>query len=213
MDRYKKKLTVGLVALVFAGAIGISLPVFAHEDDGTTSNDSSGTSSDGRVHELMDKFKQRGHEQSQALRANAVERTHEQRQKSCEARKAGLERRMDRAVTQAEKHKAVFDKIYARVMQFYIDKNLNTPNYSELLATVDTAQSEATALIATLSELNIDVDCTQDDVADGVSTFKEALRDTRDSLKAYRKSIVELIKAVHQSVTESSDSDNSSTEQ
>lgn len=208
MDKFKKKLTIGLVVLVFAGAIGMSLPVFAHGDSGTSSSDSDADSA-SHARELMEKFKLQGRERSQALRANAVERTHEQRQKSCEARKEGLVRRMDRAVTQAEKHKAVFDKIYTRVMKFHDDKNLTTPNYDELLAKVNSAQSDAADGVAALSSLNIEIDCTQDNVADGVSSFKEALGDTRDSLKAYRKAIVELIKAVHQSVTESNDNNNS----
>ena len=206
------KLLVGLAALFFVAAVGLSVPALAREgqDDSSanpTAENENEVEIENHARDLMEKFRMEAREHNQTERAKMQARSHEDRQKSCEARKEALTRRMNRAVTQAEKHKAVFDKIYTRVQQFHDDKNLNTPNYDEQVAKVDAAQTNAAAQISALGSLNISVDCTQGNVADGVSTFKNALGETRDSLKDYRKALVEFIKAVHQSVESSSNSE------
>lgn len=194
------------VLVVFLTILSLSVSARAHED-----NTSGVSQRPDRASDLIEKFRTGAREHNAEARLKVQAKTHIVRQKACEARKAGLERRMDRAVTQAEKHKAVFDKIYNRVKEFHDDKNLATPNYEQLAAVVDTAQSDAAASIAALDSLNFEIDCTQDNVADSVTAFKEALKETRDSLKDYRKAIVDFVKAVHQSAKESSD--NSSDQQ
>jgi len=218
--KFRKDLVLNLIiAVLLVVAIGLSPAVFADDD-----NNGSGASSEQedeaekhrneqieqRKNELLEQFNQRAKERLESARENAKqlkERSSENRKKSCEARKTSLERKMNRAVTQAEKHKGVFDKIYTRVKAFHDDKNLTTPNYAELVAKVDAAQFDAEAKIAALDSLDVDVDCSSETVAGAVSTFREALSDTREAMKTYRKALVDLIKTMHDSNDESNGSE------
>jgi hypothetical protein len=165
---------------------------------------------------LRDQFRTQAQTKIQAeLKTKAHARTNEQKQRSCEARKANLTKRMNNAVTAAQRHKEKFDKIYTRVQNFYETKKLNVADYDTLKASVDTAQQDAADQITALKGLNVSVDCTQtDSLATNVSAFQTAVKSTRDSLKTYRKSLVGLISALHgaSTSTDKTDStDNSST--
>lgn len=116
-----------------------------------------------------------------------------------------MTRKLNKKVADAEKHKAVFDKIYTRVKTFHDTKGLTTPNYDALVAKVDVAQADAATSIAALKALDVTVDCTQvDAVATKVTAFRDALKETRDSLKSYRAAIKDLIVAVKNSIPEDS---------
>jgi predicted small metal-binding protein len=151
------------------------------------------------------------------VKSKAQNHSQAQRQKSCEARKNALTRRMSNAVTAAQRHKEVFDKIYTRVKDFHDNKKLNVTDYDSLTSAVDTAQADSTAKIAALKALDVNVDCTQvDSLTNNVSAFREAVSSTRDSLKSYRKSLVSLITALKGASTSTdksstSSDDNSST--
>lgn len=154
--------------------------------------------------DLLETFRQKGKEQLQVKKEHVHIRTLAVRQKACEARKAGLARRMNNAVEAAQRHQSVFDKIYTRVKDFHDAKNLSTPDYDNLVAAANSAQTDAAAKIAALKALDVSVDCTQvDSLADNISAFREAVRSTRDSLKDYRKALVNLITALHDTKTSS----------
>jgi hypothetical protein len=148
---------------------------------------------------LREQFKQMAKTEVHAkMQDKAKVHTAEQIQKSCEARKTNLTKRMSNSVAAAERHKAVFDKIYTRVQDFYTTKKLNVTNYDTLKASVDTAQQDAADQIAALKALDVTVDCTQtDSLATNISAFQAAVKSTRDSLKTYRKAIVDLITQIH----------------
>jgi hypothetical protein len=177
----------------------------------TTTNDSTtGTQTETEVethaNSLAEQFKLQAKTDLAAKKAQVKLRTQEQRQKSCEARKTNLTTRMANAVTHAQNHKAVFDKIYARAKTFHDTKNLTTANYDTLVANADKAQADAAASITALRQLDVSVDCASQTVADSVSAFQQSVKDTRDSLNTYRKSIVELIKALKGSSTSTDNS-------
>lgn len=161
---------------------------------------------------LKEQFQQEAKDRLQTLRENVKEQTQEHRQQACEARKSNLQRRMTNAVAAADRHKEVFDKIYTRVKDFYTNKNLNVANYADLTAAVDKAQADAQAQIDALSGLDVSVDCTSQTVADSVAAFQTAVKSTRDSLKAYRAALVDLIKSLKGASTGAhSTTDNSTT--
>lgn len=223
MKQIFERISLSLSALLFFGALGLSVPVLAHEDgssgSGSTSrssddvtkplsdNDETETEVKNHARELAEQFKLRAREHNKTLRESVKTHTEQERRKNCEARKNNLQKRMANAVRQAEKHKAVFDKIYARVKQFHADKQLNVAGYDELVAKVDAAQIDAAEKIAALKSLNLSVDCTQQGLADNVSAFKEAVKEARDSLKVYRAALVDLIKAVHSAAQDSNQTD------
>jgi chromosome segregation ATPase len=232
MLQLNKRILMSAVALLLVCGVGLQGVALARDGSdnsgsGSSSSGSGGDGSDDKVattsatetetetetHDqktstLTQQFRKEGQAK---LKTEAKQRSTEQRKKSCEARKTALTKRMDNAVTHAEKHKAVFDKIYTKVKDFHDTKKLNVSNYDELTVAVDTAQADATAKITALKSLDVTVDCTQvDSLTTNVSAFREAVKSTRDSLKDYRKSIVELIKALKSASTSADKSSDSS---
>jgi hypothetical protein len=210
-----KRFIASLVAVMFISGLAMAAPVAAH--DGATNNVSTQESDDEPLNpidpqnkggSLAEKFREQAQEKLQEAKTEHQGKSAAQIQKSCEARKTNLTKRMNRAVTQAKKHKAVFDNIYTKVKDFYAAKQLSVANYADLTAAVDAAQSDAQASIDALSELDVNVDCTSQTVSTSVSAFRAAVKSTRDSLKTYRKSIVALITAVKGASTSKTDSTN-----
>jgi hypothetical protein len=180
----------------------------ATTSDNTSTDDTTGGSSS-----LTEHFKKSAELNIEQERKTGKIHSEAEREKSCTARKASLTKRMANAVTQAERHKAVFDKIYGKVKDFYTAKNLTVADYAALTAKVDTAQANAQASIDALKSLDVSVDCTYQTVAESVSAFQQAVKSSRDSLKAYRSSLVDLIKAVKTAAGTSEDSTSNSTNQ
>lgn len=217
MKSYYTKIGLAVVAVAFFATAVFAVPawsmsesrpcIMTEDETGCDPEDETDPRKVRDANDLAEQFREQARERMEALRAKGKEHSQEVRQKSCEVRKAGLERRLNRKVASAQKHQGVFDKIYARVVSFHDTKNLNTANYDELKAKVDTAQTNASTQILALQGLDISVDCTQSNVADQLSAFKQSLGETRDALKAYRSALVEFIKAVHQSAESSSNAE------
>lgn len=159
---------------------------------------------EAEVRNQVTTFEQKGSDSVKSLEAKqdpSKKHTEQERQKSCEARATEITKKLNKKVTDAEKHKAVFDKIFTRVKEFHDTKNLTTPNYDTLVAKTVTAQTAAETSIATLKTFDTTVDCTQVDAAvTKLAGFREALKATRDSLKTYRTSIKDLLVAVKGSI-------------
>jgi len=211
MTQFIKKAGPGLAALIFVISVGVAgVPVLAIEDDGSEPETSPTLShdpkkrykvdgaDDNKVRTLVDNFKQRAQDSNTDERKKQVsDRTADGRKRVCENRKRSIDVRIDRTVQFATKHKELFDKIYARVKAYVSDKGLIVPDYDNLIAKVDAAQADAANKLAALQALDPEIDCTQERVADGLSAYREALKDMRDSLKNYRAALGDLIKAVH----------------
>lgn len=213
-----KRFTVSFAALMLFSGVAMALPAAAEHssplssNDATVADDTTAPNDSQSGNTLAQQFRQMAQLKIQEAKLNAKVHTEVERQQACNARKANLERRMGNAVTQAEKHKQVFDKIYSRVKDFYTTKNLNVSNYADLTAKVDTAAANAQASIDALKALDISVDCTSQTVANSVSAFQQAVSSTRDSLKAYRAALVDLINSLKGASTgASSDSSTNST--
>lgn len=141
----------------------------------------------------------------EAKKEAAKTRTEQERKKACEARSDELTTRLNNKIKNAEDHKAVFDKIFARVTTFHDSKGLMTANYDDLLAKATAAQQAASDSIATLKSFNTTVDCTNvGAAATKLAAFKDALTQTKDSLKAYRTAIKNLTVAIKASIPEPS---------
>lgn len=217
MNKLKRLIISSVAVLLFSGA-ALAVPAAAHGEDQlsgdtSTSSDSSDTTGTGHSGQLAEQFREMAKEKVQQAQANHTEQTDAQRQKVCEVRKNNLTKRMSRAVTVANQHKANIDRIYEKVKNFYTTKKLNVTNYDELTAKVDTAQTAATDSITALKNLDISVDCTSQTAADSVASFREAVSSTRDSLKAYRQALVDLITSLKGASTSTSNSTDNTTGQ
>jgi hypothetical protein len=234
MQQFNKRIVMSVMALSLVCGISLSSSALAHEADDSSTTSNSGSSSsetethnststikshvetgnetENHAHDLMEQFRQQGQAKVQAEAKDRIKtHTQAQRQQSCSARKASLTKRMNNSVAAAQRHKTVFDNIYTKVKTFKDSKNLTVANYDSLVATVDSAQADSAAKISALQSLDVTIDCTQiDSVTTNVSSFREAVGATRDSLKNYRKALVSLIKAVHGSA-KSTDTNDSST--
>jgi translation initiation factor 2B subunit (eIF-2B alpha/beta/delta family) len=216
-----KRFILSLSALLLLSGIALAAPAMARDgisgnasaEDSTTGSESQ-TEVENHARDLTEQFKQSAQADLAAKKAQIKEQTQEHRQKACEARKTNLTKRMSNAVRQAQNHKAVFDKIYTRVKDFHDNKQLSVDNYDTLVANIDKAQADAATSISALQTLDISVDCASQTVAVSVSAFQQAVKDSRDSLKAYRSSITELIKALKGASTsaDKSGSDSNQTE-
>jgi hypothetical protein len=229
MQQINKRLIVSLATLLVVCGASFTGSALAHDGVSGSDNSGSGSSHDSVVttassdteneqetehsKTLREQFKEDAKTKVQAERKlQAKAKTQDQRQKSCDARKANLTKRMDNSVTAAQRHKAVFDKFYTKVKNFYDTKNLNVANYDELTANVDKAEQDAVDQIAALKALDVTVDCTQaDSLATNINAFQTAVGSTRDSLKAYRKSLVALITQIHGASTSTDKTEDSST--
>lgn len=178
----------------------------ATSDDSTTGTQTE-TEVENHAHDLVEQFRIQAQDKVAQKKAQVKEQTQEHRQQACEARKSNLTKRMTNAVSQAERHKTVFDKIYTRVQDFYVNKNLNVSDYSSLKAKVDSAQAAAAASIEALKTTDVSVDCASSTVAQSVSTFQTAVGDTRDSLKSYRAALVDLINSLKGASTSTTKTD------
>lgn len=208
MNRFKR-LAITSAALLLFSSLAMFAPMSARADDSNT-----GTATEMRDgSKLAEQFKQQAQEKLKAQRQNVKQKTAAERQKSCTARKNSLTKRMNNVVAQAKRHKAVFDKIYTRVKDFHDTKQLNVPNYDTLVALTDGTQAAAQTSIDALQSLDVSVDCTSQNVADSVSAFQQAVKTTRDSLKAYRSVLVELVKATKGASTSPDNSSTNTTSQ
>jgi hypothetical protein len=214
-----KRLTLSLAALLVVSGLALTVPASAEHGSNDSSTETTSGSSDDttttsttenevEVHNLTAKLRHQGEAEVEAHKAESHAKTEAQREKACTARKANLTRRMANSVSWAKKHKGVIDTAYTRVKAFHDSKGLNVPDYAALTAAVDTAQANAQTSIDTLSALNVSVDCSSQTVAASVSTFQQSVKDTRDSLKAYRAALVKLIEATKGASTSATD-DNS----
>jgi hypothetical protein len=156
------------------------------EDSTTSSNDSSSSRS-----ELKEKLEQKRAER----KSKAQERLTAAKQQVCENRKEKIAAIMKRAVTRAENHVSVFDKITTRVKDFYTKKGNTLANYDELVAAVDAAKAKAVADIETLKTLD-ELDCSSEDPKGNAEDFKTALGTVKEDLKAYRTAVKNLIVGV-----------------
>jgi hypothetical protein len=203
-----KRFIFSLSALLLFSGAAMAAPVYADHgnsgvsDDVTVASDDSTagaqtkTEVENHAHDLVAQFKLQAQAKVAEKKAQVKGQTQEHRQQACQARKSNLTKRMSNAVSQAGRHKAVFDKIYTKVQAFYVNKNLNVSDYAGLKAKADSAQAASAASIEALKTTDISVDCTSSTVAQSVGTFQTAVGNTRDSLKTYRAALVDLISSL-----------------
>ncbi|MBX4190719.1 hypothetical protein KW794_01385 [Candidatus Saccharibacteria bacterium] len=208
-----KKLALSLASLLVVSSLAMAAPAQAQngQDDAATDPPISDQANDMKVHNLTNRLKEQGETELKTHKQEGRQKTVAERQKACTARQNNLNKKMANSVSWAKKHKSVIDTAYARVKAFHDSKKLEVSNYDTLTAAVDLAQANAQTSIEALETLNVKVDCTSQTPASSVSAFKQAVKDTRDSLKDYRKALVSLITALKGASTGTHTEDSSPT--
>lgn len=160
--------------------------------------------------EIQEKIQQKRQEvldRQEARKEARGEKREEQRVAACERNSAKLVKAMERLTGKAERHLSVISSFQTKVENFYAKGQLTVENYDELYSAVVAAQEKATNNVTALSEVEVDIDCSDSEVATAVGLYRVIANDTRDTLKEYRKSLVALISAMRAEASEDSDDD------
>ena len=172
-------------------SVGLFLPsvVNAQQEDKQRSRPA-------KVTERIDERKAEAMIKVEEKRESATVKSTEARTAACEKRQTKIVSAMSRISTQASKHVETFDKIYKRVQGFYAKGQLTVANYDELNTAVTEAQANATLEASVLSELNVEIDCENPDVAGTVAAYRDNTTTAKEALKTYRSTLVELISSL-----------------
>jgi hypothetical protein len=133
-----------------------------------------------------------------AAKQKADDKKAERQEKVCENRKKGLTVRSTRIVANSKRIDEKITDIYKKVDNYKTTNNVTVANYDELTAAVTTAQDNANTAISDLEKVVPTTDCTSTSNTNStdVAAFKTAAKKTRDSLKAYRMAVKNLLVAV-----------------
>lgn len=179
--------------------------VFAEEQttqDGAVSPsyEGSGQSKQNSVKDALENMREsakaKAKQQAEELKAEAKARRVELKKEVCERRQAKLSTIPSRITKNSTVLQDVLDRKYSKVQEFYINKNLSIANYAELKQNVDTAQAEAQTAVNTLGEFNLTINCDTPGIGQQLDGLRTATTDAKTKLKAYRKSLVDLITAI-----------------
>ena len=166
--------------------------LMADDSRGRSGND------DGPNHDANDDSKLRSRVQKllDEKRGDRVARSLEARQKACEKHKDGIQKKLTKLGTRAQKHLDNFNTLFDKVKAYQEANNLSVGNYDELVATVVAKQTAAVSAIETFKAQTATIDCTSDDPANGVAVGKTTADDMRSALKEYRSSLKNLVNAL-----------------
>ncbi|MFZ2544567.1 MAG: hypothetical protein WAW80_01180 [Candidatus Saccharimonadales bacterium] len=154
-------------------------------------------------------LKQTVEEQRQANKEKMEAVKTEAKQKLSDAKRKVCENHVNRANTiignMNERRQKAFDhitKVYDSVKTFYTDKKLTSADYDSLVASVESAKVAAsTSMDSQLTTPTIN--CAGDHPRADISDFQAKRTGSVESMKTYRQSVKELIKAVKQAANES----------
>jgi len=149
------------------------------------------------VKQKAESIKAKSKERIEELKEKAAEKTTEVRTKACEARENNVEARLKNRIEAAKRHQSKFDNIFSRVNDFAVEKALTSAEITTAENKVINEKTKLTSDIATLEEINVDLDCSNPDtVAETIDSYKNQLETVRNSLKSYRETIREYSQAV-----------------
>jgi hypothetical protein len=196
MTRYK--LVTLCAAVVATGSLLLPVTVFAEdgEDSETKTTIIETPKSAEERKKLVEEKAKAIREQVKTQREEIKTKLTDTRLKACEKRQTAINRVAKNSSTQANKHLGTFQKIEARVKEFYASKNLTVENYDALVATVDEKEASATAAIKVAGETTFD--CATTDSAQPGGVIKGLVQSQHQALKEYRTAIKNLIVAVKQ---------------
>jgi hypothetical protein len=122
------------------------------------------------------------------------------RKKVCTARVTAIKKIMANAATAGQRHMEVFDKILARVQEFYIKKKLSVANYDALVAAANAKKAAAATTIDAVKN-NVNFDCNSGNPVATADAFNGKVKAMHQALKDYRTAITDVLKAVKQAAS------------
>lgn len=180
----------------------LSLPVLVNAQ-GQSNRDNKKTEIEERVKERQEKAQLSADEKSLVR----DERKAAKIQEACERRVAKIEQSMSRFTGLAQKKIKVIDSFHEKVQKFYESGQLTVRDFDELNEAVVDARLTAEIEVAALEELEVDIDCEDPEVVTSVRAYKATAIQAKDSLKAYRSSLVGLISAMRSAASQEDSQD------
>lgn len=123
----------------------------------------------------------------------------------CERRQENLTRVMPRLSQGATSVKSSIDTMYDRVVGFYESGQLTVSNYDALIADIEEAKADSESALETIAISTFTLDCDNPSVGQQLDGYRLAVRDAKDILKEYRKSLVALISSMRAEAAEQGD--------
>ncbi len=195
-------LPVSLLTFVLVAA-----PVDAHGDEDHEQTNSQTTNDDSsheakKKRERIRKAEEHSRKKSEQLLKEAKKEQEkrqlvkEERKKRCENRKQALLARTERIANNAQKHQKRIEGVFVKAVDYQESANVNVPDFDALVATASAAQSASQDSVQALTNLKPTIDCTGENAATAVATFKAAVEQARNDLSTYKKNIKAILTAL-----------------
>lgn len=172
-----------------------------------------------RVNEIRDEARQAAESRREAkdariaeIRAEAEARKLTMQKERCEAREAKLQALVPKLSNSATRLKGVIDKVYERVTGFYASGQLTVQNYEELVEAIELAKANSESSLEALGSYEFEFDCETAGVGQQLDAYRTAVKETRESLRAYHKSVVDLISSLQSEHSRANRTDDSGDE-
>lgn len=203
------RLVAPVAALVF-----ILTPAVAFAQ--TIGNSDNRTNSFSRpdIAEIRERAKARAEEARKSAEERKVEimqrideRQAQVRTDVCERRQDVLEKIMPRLSQGATSVKTSIDTVYSRVVSFYESGQLTVDNYDELVGAIEIAKADAETAITAIDNQSFTLDCENPGVGQQLDGFRMAVREAKESLKEYKRSLVDLISTLRAAASDQDSTD------
>ena len=151
----------------------------------------------------IDAEKTRAEAKKQALerlaqkKAEVKSKLDERRRAKCQERENKINTIIAQRAGQGAKHYEVFKKIKDRVITFTESKEISPDGYAALLASVN--EKEQAVIVAIETAKTVKLDCAAESSDKNMGNYiRQSVSEIRESLKAYRTSVKDLIAGVKQ---------------
>lgn len=211
----KKYFILGII-IVFSMVLPSLTTISAqseNENETETSSEQPETNDrvNNRAEMLREAARQRVEANTEARAAQTEERI-AARQQACEQRKSVIESRMEVLATRGANLDAKVSSFLSRLESFINDSGVVVADYETLYANVTSVQVQYQESLAVVTELRVDLVCSDpDSVYQAVTAYRESLVELKSDAKDYIESVKRLAQAVKSAAQEQLPSDDETT--
>jgi flagellar basal body-associated protein FliL len=199
-----KVLTLLLPAVMLVVALAVPAAARGESSTGSSlSQTSDSTASTDKTtpeteQEIENGNKTRGNEITAEMMKGRKSHTDQERKTHCLAAQHGLTTKLANLQNNTKKYQTKIDTVFQRALDYQQANNLNPTGFTDLVNTANTAKANASAAVAALDNLSVNIDCNSSGVASTIATFKAAAQKAHSSLKAYKTAVKNILVALAQ---------------
>lgn len=135
----------------------------------------------------------------QSAKTAAKAKSSEKKKKVCEAHTKGLKTKFNRMNTNSERTHTRITEILNKAIAYQQESKLEVANFAVLVAEAERAGVESSAALTLLGQVTPSIDCNNHGaVASSVAAFKTEAQKTRDSLKAYKQAVKNILQSLRE---------------